>query len=99
MPRSMAKTTPTIGDAEERAELCMKISLRGKLHIIFMALVLQEPIKPIAPRFGVVGFAKYLAKCKNAVVLCGAGISTAAGIPDFRSPGTGFFLNSEQEVR
>eukprot|EP00761_Pharyngomonas_kirbyi_P013235 gb/GECH01013262.1/.p1 GENE.gb/GECH01013262.1/~~gb/GECH01013262.1/.p1 ORF type:complete len:436 (+),score=121.50 gb/GECH01013262.1/:1-1308(+) len=33
---------------------------------------------------------------KNIVVLCGAGMSTAAGIPDFRSPKTGIYDNLEK---
>ena len=35
------------------------------------------------------GVASFLASdaCKNVVVLSGAGVSCAAGIPDFRSPG------------
>jgi len=34
--------------------------------------------------------------CKNIIVLSGAGISVAAGIPDFRTPGTGLYDNLEK---
>lgn len=38
----------------------------------------------------------YLSLGKNIIVMTGAGISTAAGIPDFRSPGTGLYDNLEK---
>ena len=33
---------------------------------------------------------------KNILVMTGAGISTAAGIPDFRSPKTGLYSNLQK---
>uniref|UniRef100_A0A8C8DZ39 NAD-dependent protein deacetylase n=1 Tax=Oryzias sinensis TaxID=183150 RepID=A0A8C8DZ39_9TELE len=37
-----------------------------------------------------------LGRSKNVVVVAGAGISTASGIPDFRTPGTGLYSNLEK---
>merc|ERR1712019_293645 len=48
--------------------------------------------------FNVEGIAMYIAekKCRNIVIMCGAGISTSAGIPDFRTPGTGLYDNLQK---
>ncbi|KAJ3355553.1 NAD-dependent protein deacetylase sirtuin-2 [Entophlyctis luteolus] len=49
----------------------------------------------ILPDASVDSFVSYLKdhNCRKIVVMTGAGISTAAGIPDFRSPDTGLYAN------
>merc|ERR1719271_507133 len=48
--------------------------------------------------FDLDGIARYIREheCKKIVVMCGAGISTSAGIPDFRTPGTGLYHNLQR---
>ena len=53
------------------------------------------PPSPLLRTFDLAGVAEHIRArdCRNIIVMCGAGISVSAGIPDFRTPGTGLYDN------
>ncbi|XP_069500316.1 NAD-dependent protein deacetylase sirtuin-2 isoform X2 [Ambystoma mexicanum] len=58
----------------------------------------SEKPEKVLDELTIEGVAKFMQneKCKNVVCMVGAGISTSAGIPDFRSPGSGLYSNLQK---
>ncbi|XP_060574816.1 NAD-dependent protein deacetylase sirtuin-2-like [Ruditapes philippinarum] len=87
-PSLLEQTTSNQSTAEWLTE-CMKKSMN----------ISDEP-KPesVLDEVSFEGIARYFKsdKCKNIVTMAGAGISTSAGIPDFRSPGSGLYDNLQK---
>ncbi|XP_060572292.1 NAD-dependent protein deacetylase sirtuin-2-like isoform X1 [Ruditapes philippinarum] len=87
-PSLLEQTTSYQSTAEWLTE-CMKKSMN----------ISDEP-KPesVLDEVSFEGIARYIKsdKCKNIVTMAGAGISTSAGIPDFRSPGSGLYNNLQK---
>lgn len=64
-----------------------------------MLSALDDKEKPEAllDSFDLQGVASLIkAGTRNIIVMCGAGISVSAGIPDFRTPGTGLYDNLQK---
>jgi len=60
--------------------------------------LLESPVPKPLSSADIAGVAKYIkdGKAKNIIVMTGAGISSSAGIPDFRTPGTGLYYNLQK---
>lgn len=54
--------------------------------------------KPLLSSFDIDGLVEYIKseRCKKITFMVGAGISVSAGIPDFRSPGTGLYYTLQE---
>eukprot|EP00794_Sanderia_malayensis_P019945 gene19945-21898_t len=88
------------GGGEEKtegADLLMEILLQRMKQSLGI-FEDEEPHPPVLEDFTLSGIAQYIKsnECKNIIVMTGAGISTSAGIPDFRSPESGLYHNLEK---
>ncbi|KAG7319584.1 hypothetical protein KOW79_016727 [Hemibagrus wyckioides] len=68
------------------------------LRSLFSRTLGLSPGEKVLDELSLDGVARYIlsGKCKNIICMVGAGISTSAGIPDFRSPGTGLYSNLQK---
>ncbi|BFU21059.1 Sir2 family transcriptional regulator, putative [Entamoeba histolytica HM-1:IMSS-B] len=82
---------------------CNSYVVNKSLNVLFQ-LALEDHTsnfkfyQPFFETYDVKGVAKYIRKnhVKNIIALVGAGMSTTAGIPDFRSPRTGLYFNLQK---
>ncbi|CAF3801231.1 unnamed protein product [Rotaria magnacalcarata] len=85
-------------EEDDEEDSSSKLSLlMNKFASLMGTVVSNEPAEnPVLKSFDLKCAAEYMSKCSNVIVMAGAGISTSAGIPDFRSPGTGLYSQLEK---
>ncbi|KRT82840.1 hypothetical protein AMK59_4243, partial [Oryctes borbonicus] len=89
------------GDSDEEASGTSSFSIEFLSRYLADKLGIKGDDKPkekILDEFNVDGIVSYIKKnnCKKIIVMAGAGISTSAGIPDFRSPVSGLYHNLQK---
>uniref|UniRef100_A0AAR2KMF8 NAD-dependent protein deacetylase sirtuin-2 n=1 Tax=Pygocentrus nattereri TaxID=42514 RepID=A0AAR2KMF8_PYGNA len=74
------------------------VTLMDFLRNLFSRTLGLSPGEKVLDELSLEGVARYMqsGKCKSIICMVGAGISTSAGIPDFRSPGTGLYANLQK---
>ncbi|CAF1214454.1 unnamed protein product [Adineta ricciae] len=95
-PRDKANSTDD-DDDDEKGQAALLQQLLNRFSGLFGSTKPDQPAEdPVLKSFNLEAAAEYMSKCSNVVVMAGAGISTSAGIPDFRSPGTGLYSQLEK---
>ncbi|KAF8071129.1 sirt2 [Scenedesmus sp. PABB004] len=94
---------PAEADEAEEAELEQLVQLLGQRLALgddgAAQQLLQQVKRPLAlPSLDLRGVAEYIksGKARRIVTMTGAGTSVSAGIPDFRTPGTGLYSQLER---
>ncbi|PRW20829.1 NAD-dependent deacetylase sirtuin-2 [Chlorella sorokiniana] len=83
---------------DEEADLAAVISRLKEVLSVSEEAEVQLAKPPLLPTFDLAGIAALIkaGAAKRIICMCGAGISVSAGIPDFRSPGTGLYHRLEE---
>ena len=84
-PKAPQKVETKVKDGDEKRETSKE---EGKPKSENLPKVIKP--KPRLPE-AAERFAEHLKKANNVIVMVGAGVSVSAGIPDFRTPGTGLY--------
>jgi len=83
-----SKAKEKSNEAKSKDKKDTKDDILNKMSMLNLS---QEKEVKKLEEFNIGSVAKFMKTCKNIIFMVGAGISTSAGIPDFRSPGTGLY--------
>ncbi|MED6242772.1 NAD-dependent protein deacetylase sirtuin-2 [Ataeniobius toweri] len=90
-------------EAEEQSDDSSEDEAAGNTEMDFLRSLFSSALglgsaEKVLDELSLDGVARYInsGKCKNIICMVGAGISTSAGIPDFRSPDTGLYANLQK---